>query len=82
MLLLFNRPPALVDTLPALEADNTLSSETGSEYRRTLALDAPEGSTGEATSEQNVSSRPLRHRRPPQILTYSSLGKPEYQPAK
>ena len=32
---LFDQPPALGDALRAFEADNTLSSETGSEYRRT-----------------------------------------------
>ena len=40
--------------LPATEAD--VLSETGSEDGRTLTLDAAEGSTDKASSEQNVLS--------------------------
>ena len=60
-----DQPPALGDTLSATEADKVLSSATGFENGRTLALDAAEASTDQATSENSVSSLPLRHKRLP-----------------
>jgi len=36
-------------------------------------------SAGEENAEQNMPTRPQRQRRPPQILTYNSMGKPQYQ---
>lgn len=34
---------------------------------------------GGGIAEQNMSTRPQRQRRPPQILAYNSLGNPQYQ---
>ena len=41
--------------------------------------DETEKSKGEDIAEHDVPSRPQRQRRPPQILTYNSLGNPQYQ---
>lgn len=41
-----------------------------------------DGSEGEDIAEQDMWTRPQRQRRPPQILTYNSLGNPQYQSAE
>lgn len=41
-----------------------------------------DGSGGEDIAEQDMWTRPQRQRRPPQILTYNSLGNPQYQSAE
>ncbi|KAJ7391100.1 hypothetical protein OS493_020124 [Desmophyllum pertusum] len=38
-----------------------------------------EQSSDEDITEQNMSTRPQRQRRPPRILMYNSFGNPEYQ---
>lgn len=75
-----NDLPESVENLPTTEADTIIVSENVPIDGGFPDLDTTtEEPPGEIAPEQNVSTRPQRQSRPPQILTYSSLGNPGYQ---
>ena len=64
----------------SIEADTSSSSENKPVKELSPDRDViPEEPLAGTSPEQNVSTRPQRQCRPPQTLTYSSLGNPEYQ---
>ena len=64
----------------SIEADTSSSSENEPVAELSPDRDViPEEPLAGTSPEQNVSTRPQRQCRPPQTLTYSSLGYPEYQ---
>ena len=61
------------------EGTNGPSDEMEPENEGSTENDETEQSEEEDIAEQDAPTRPQRQRRPPQILTYNSLGNPQYQ---
>ena len=68
------------------ENDETEQSEgediAEQDVRTRAENDETEQSEGEDIAEQDLRTRPHRQRRPPQILTYNSLGNPQHRQAE
>ena len=72
-------PSDSVENHAATESTNGTSDETESADEERAENDETEPSGEDDNAEQDVPTRPQRQRRPPQILTYNSLGNPLYQ---
>ena len=74
-----NRTSDSVDNYTTTEGTNGTSDQTELRNEGSAENDEAELPGGECIAEQDVPTRPRRQRRPPQILTYNSLGNPQYQ---
>lgn len=72
-------PSDLVENHATTDGTNGPSDETEPANEGSAENDETEQSEGEDIAEQDVPIRLQRQRRPPQILTYNSLGNPQYQ---
>lgn len=72
-------PSDSVENHVTTEGTNGPSDETEPGNEGTAGNDETEQSEEEDIAEQDATTRPQRQRRPPQILTYNSLGNPQYQ---
>ena len=72
-------PSDSVENHAATKGTNGTSDETESANEGSAENDETEPSGEEDNASQDVPTRPQRQRRPPQILTYNSLGNPQYQ---
>ena len=72
-------PSDSVENQAPMEGTNGQSDETQPANEGSAGNDETEPSEGEDIAEQDVWTRPQHQRRPPQILTYNSLGNPQYQ---
>jgi len=72
-------PSDSVESHAITEGNNRPSDEMEPANQGSAENDETEQSEGEDIAEQDVPTRPQRQRRPPQILTYNSLGNPQYQ---
>ena len=75
-------PSASVENHATTESTNKPSDEVQPANAGNAENDETEQSEGEDIAEQDVRTRPQRQRRPPQILTYNTLGNPQYQCAE
>ena len=72
-------PSDSVENHAATESTNGTSDETESTDEERAENDETEPSGEEDNAEQDAPTGPQRQRRLPQILTYNSLGNPQYQ---
>ena len=72
-------PSDSVENHTTTEGTNWTSDQTEPANEGSAENDEAELSAGEYIAEQDVPTRPQRQRRSPQILTYNSLGNPQYQ---
>ena len=72
-------PSDSVENHATTEGTNSTSDETESTNEGSAENDETEPSGEEDIAEQDVQTRPQRQRRPPQILTYNSMGILQYQ---
>ena len=72
-------PSDSIESHATTEGSNGPSDEMEPANQGSAENDETEQSEGEDIAEQDVPTRPQRQRRPPQILTYDSLGNPQYQ---
>ena len=75
-------PSASVENHATTEDTNGPSDEMQPANEGSAENDETEQSEGEDIAEQDVRTRLQRQRRPPQILTYNTLGNPQYQCAE
>lgn len=66
------------EDISSLTCEHSEVSEISSEYESAESESEAEMSSEESDSEEH--HRPSRDRRPPKMLTYDELGKPEYKP--
>ena len=72
-------PSDSIESHATTEGSNGPSDEMEPANQGSAENDETEQSEGEDIAEQDVPTRPQRQRRPRQILTYDSLGNPQYQ---
>jgi len=72
-------PSDSVESHATTEGNNGPSDEMEPANQGSAENDETEQSEGENIAEQDLPTRPQRQTRPPQILTYNSLGNPKYQ---
>ena len=72
-------PSDSVESYATTVGKNGPSDEMEPVNKGSAENDETEQSEGEDIAEQDVPTRPQRHSRPPQILTYKSLGNTQYQ---
>lgn len=72
-------PSDSVENHAITEGTNGPSDEVELANEGSADNDETEQSEGEDIAEQDVPTLPQRQRRPPQILSYNSLGNPQYQ---
>ena len=72
-------PSDIVESYATTVGNNGPSHEIEPANQGSAENDESEQSEREDIGEQDVPTRPQRHRRPPQILTYNSLGNPKSQ---
>ena len=72
-------PSDSVESHATTEGNNGPSDEMEPAKLGSAENDETEQSEAEDIAEQDVPTRPQHQRRPPQILTYNSLGNPQYQ---